>query len=485
MPRLAACLLLCLALPAGAADWVMVAHDKLRSVEIDRASVMDADAGSKVAWGRIVLSDAQAAKTGYKSVHALNRYDCRNRSFTIVKRSYRSDDDRPLREESVDADKATPVRPGTVDERFFTTVCPQAAAPTTAQAVKPAKSNLYALAREAARAAAATQAGTHDDSSFRRADLHPTKTEVPSSEGKPANAVESGRATRTKGTREAASPAADPAPALPAPSFKSYHDAPPPSYTAKPVAPRAPKSTPHPVVKPEPHPVLQAPAPRPNWSYESSTGPEFWGTLAPENSLCRNGQRQSPIDIRDGIPVDQEPLGFDYQRSYFRILDTGHTIQVSYGAGSYLTAMGRRYELTEIQFHHPAEERIAGKGFDMVAHLVHRDPSGKLAIVAVLLEAGAANPLIQTLWNSLPLEQGDELTPQTAIQIADLLPARREYYSYMGSLTTPPCSEGVLWLVFKQPVQLSAEQIAVFSRFYAHNARPLQPANGRIIKESR
>lgn len=142
-------LLLALSLQASAADWFSVAKDKLRVVEIDRASVMDSDAGTKVAWGRIVLSDTQAEKAGFKQIRALNRYDCRNRSFLLVKRAYFSADEVLLREENLSATTATPVRPGSVDERFFNAVCPPPPKPKTI--------NLHDIAREAERAAAATR----------------------------------------------------------------------------------------------------------------------------------------------------------------------------------------------------------------------------------------------------------------------------------------------------------------------------------------
>jgi len=120
-----------------------------------------------------------------------------------------------------------------------------------------------------------------------------------------------------------------------------------------------------------------------------------------------------------------------------------------------------------------------------VVHLVHKNAEGRLAVVAVLLEKGSEHPLIQTLWNNLPLEQNMEVAPEESIDLNKLLPENRSYWTYMGSLTTPPCTEGVLWMVLKQPVQLAAEQVAIFSRVYRNNARPLQPANGRLVKESR
>lgn len=224
-----------------------------------------------------------------------------------------------------------------------------------------------------------------------------------------------------------------------------------------------------------------------HWGYAGDIGPDRWAELAPENKLCAVGTRQSPIDIREGLSVDLEKINFAYQASNFSVQDNGHTIQVNVAAGNSLTVMGRRYELVQFHFHRPSEERINGKQFDMVAHLVHKDAQGRLAVVAVLLERGADNkpqPLIQTVWANLPLEKGDALPAQVQLDLNQLLPVDRSYYTYMGSLTTPPCSEGVLWMVMRQPVAATAQQIGIFSRLYPMNARPLQAGSGRLIKES-
>jgi len=146
--------------------------------------------------------------------------------------------------------------------------------------------------------------------------------------------------------------------------------------------------------------------------------------------------------------------------------------------------MGRRYELQQFHFHRPSEERINGRQFEMVAHLVHKDAEGRLAVVAVLIERGGDHPLVQTIWNNLPLEKLEALTAPGTIDVGQLLPDDKAYYTYMGSLTTPPCTEGVLWMVMRQPVQLSAQQIGIFARLYPMNARPLQAGAGRMIKES-
>lgn len=220
-----------------------------------------------------------------------------------------------------------------------------------------------------------------------------------------------------------------------------------------------------------------------HWAYSGDTGPESWGRLKPEFQQCMVGKRQSPIDIRDGIPVQLDPIQFDYRPSNFRVIDNGHTVQVNVEPGNGITVMGHRYELVQFHFHRPSEERINGRQYEMVAHLVHRDMDGKLAVVAVLMDQGKAHPLVQQVWNNLPLEKNMEQGAMTQIDLSQLLPEQRQYYTYMGSLTTPPCSEGVLWMVMKQPAGLSREQIGVFAKLYPMNARPVQSQAGRLIKD--
>ncbi|PXW96931.1 carbonic anhydrase [Sphaerotilus hippei] len=221
-----------------------------------------------------------------------------------------------------------------------------------------------------------------------------------------------------------------------------------------------------------------------HWSYGSEGGPADWGQLKPEFLLCGTGRRQSPIDIRGGIAVELEPIRFDYKPGGFNVIDNGHTVQANVASGSSIQLGGRRYDLVQFHFHRPSEERINGRQYDMVAHLVHKDLDGRLAVVAVLLEQGRAHPAVQQVWNALPLEKNEEVSAPSVLDLNQLLPEDRRYFTYMGSLTTPPCSEGVLWLVMKQPVQLSQEQLGVFVRLYPMNARPIQPVAGRLIKES-
>ncbi|MES2262539.1 MAG: carbonic anhydrase family protein [Pseudomonadota bacterium] len=233
--------------------------------------------------------------------------------------------------------------------------------------------------------------------------------------------------------------------------------------------------------------LAAAPPPRTygtNWGYEGELGPANWSKINSDWAACANGKRQSPIDIRDGMKVDLEQIAFEYRPSPFSVQDNGHTVQVTMGGGNFITVGNRMYELMQFHFHRPSEERINGRGFEMVMHLVHKDGEGHYAVLALLLERGKPQPVVQTVWNNLPLEKGDVMAPAIVLDPNELLPQRRDYYTYMGSLTTPPCTENVLWLVMKEPVQASPAQMALFSRLYPLNARPVQPASGRMIKES-
>ena len=230
--------------------------------------------------------------------------------------------------------------------------------------------------------------------------------------------------------------------------------------------------------------VAAAPKISTHWDYDGEFGPENWGKINPAWAQCGKGSRQSPIDIRDGMKVNLDEIDFDYRPATFSEIDNGHTVQVNVAAGSFIQVGAERYELQQFHFHRPSEERINGKGTEMVVHLVHRGAGGKLAVVAVLLERGKGNDAIQTVWNNIPLEKGQLGSPGIELDPYELLPNRREYYTYMGSLTTPPCSENVLWLVMKQPMTASPAQMALFSRLYPLNARPVQASEGRMVKES-
>lgn len=222
------------------------------------------------------------------------------------------------------------------------------------------------------------------------------------------------------------------------------------------------------------------------WDYGQALGPSHWGDLEKEFAACKNGHRQSPIDVRNPQKTDLPSLQFDYQTSPLHIIDNGHTIMIRYAPGSFLSFNGKRYELQQFHFHRPSEEKIDGRQYGMSLHLVHKNENGDLVVVAVLLEGGKENDVVRELWKNLPKEKEREESPQkVGINIGGLLPAERGYYTYQGSLTTPPCTENVTWFVLKQPVPVSPSQIDRFSQFYRDDARPPQPVFDRIVQESR
>ncbi len=223
-----------------------------------------------------------------------------------------------------------------------------------------------------------------------------------------------------------------------------------------------------------------------HWSYDGLGAPANWAKLNPDFQTCANGKRQSPIVIDDGATLQgpAEPLTFDYRPTTGVVVNNGHTIQVNFQADNQLNVRGSAYRLLQMHFHHPSEERINQRDFPMVAHLVHRNDQNQLAVVAVLLTSGEANPVIETIWKYMPLDQNDQVSmPSAAIDLNELLPSSPLYYQYMGSLTTPPCTEGVLWLIMKSPMTLSPAQIRMFGQLFPNNARPPQPTNGRPVRE--
>ncbi|HXH67172.1 MAG TPA: carbonic anhydrase family protein [Candidatus Limnocylindrales bacterium] len=232
--------------------------------------------------------------------------------------------------------------------------------------------------------------------------------------------------------------------------------------------------------------VVNAQQSKTHWSYSGENNPAKWGNLDTAYATCSVGNRQSPINITKPKTANLPALQFHYSAVPLNIIDNGHTIQVNYPAGSTLSVGDKTYTLKQFHFHHPSEEKVNGKGYDLVAHLVHVDDDGHLAVVAVLLESGASNPHLTSIWKNLPEEKEKSIeNPSVSVNATDLLPSDHAYYTFLGSLTTPPCSEGVTWYVLKTPVQLSSEQVAAFAKVYPMNARPIQPLNGRELLASK
>jgi carbonic anhydrase len=225
-----------------------------------------------------------------------------------------------------------------------------------------------------------------------------------------------------------------------------------------------------------------------HWSYEGADGPDHWGDLDPDYAPCKTGREQSPIDIRATKKTQLPPIWFTFRNGPVRIINNGYTaVRLDYdkGNGNYLNVGDKRYELTQFHFHHPSEEMIQGRSFDMVAHFMMASSEGKVAGVAVMLKAGKPNPVVEQLWKYMPATAGPaQDIPDVQVNPSGLLPQDVSYYTYMGSVTAPPCTEGVAWFVLKTPVEVSSAQINAFAKLYPHDVRPVQPLNGRVVQES-
>lgn len=218
-----------------------------------------------------------------------------------------------------------------------------------------------------------------------------------------------------------------------------------------------------------------------HWGYDGEEGPARWGGLSTEWATCGTGEQQSPIDVPDVAPATGDDLAFAYASTPVEILNNGHTVQVNYGPGSTLTVGDHDFDLLQFHFHAHSEHTVQGESWPMEMHLVHADADGNLAVVGVLIGEGEENAALAPIFDNLP---GAE-APATAIDGATVdasaaLPADHTAWRYDGSLTTPPCSEGVSWMVLSTPITASAAQISAFTSIFDHNYRPVQPANGRI-----
>lgn len=483
---------------AHADSWEKIVSDSGRTVEINTSAIFDAEHGVKVSWGRIVLHDSEAKQAGYHTIKALNRYDCFGRSFTTVKRVYMDAKDNIIREESIPKQQSVRVRNNSVDEQIWSKVCGLPTASVldnnrSKAAPKPMRqiSKLADVADQAARDALATPL--------------PKRALLPAAATDPPQAPASGNA----------------------PLFAQFKPIPMPDVPQTPVPPAAPRqprqptsqqlqeqlpgasplprrgSTIQPFILPapatSPRVRLNMPAQQPaqpvhflesseSWGYSGTIGPEFWGRMRPEWTLCAEGKRQSPIDFMAAKPitVDLDPVKFDYRATSFVIINGPRQLRVKVSEGMGMEVRGQRYALEGFTLHRPAETSVGNKIADMEAHFFHRGDKGRIAVLAVqFVRASQPSAPLQTLLNNLPLERGDSYAPPTTLDMTAFLPSSVAHYLYMGSLTTPPCTEGVIWVVMKEPMTLSNGQYEIFSHLHADNARPPQPDFGRLILETR
>lgn len=491
-----------------AADWHTVVAGKTESVAIDRVRVARSSSGIITAWSRLNLArDVQDVSGTYNAVEAYNRYDCESHRFATLRRAYMNGD-QVVREETVAKPREMKAMPGSIDDRLLGEAC-------RARNFKDGQATGDGLASDGDERPGPMHADMRSLAEAQARRIMPVADASPRPVTPAAPAAPSGERPRMielpKIDKEAAAQAAGQTTGKPEDAKKGDKPADKKAMEKK-VADKRPAGEPVPATgesasaiekrarelqlatsgprraaakKKEEAALNPAQESHVHWGYDGEGAPANWARLRGEYATCGTGKRQSPIDIRDGIKVDLEAIKTNYKTSLFRVIDNGHTLQVNVGEGSTLNIQGKRYELQQFHFHRPSEERINGRAYDMVMHLVHRNDDGELAVIAVLLEKGNENPQIQTVWNNMPLERDMEMAPAEAIDLAKLLPEKLAYWTYMGSLTTPPCTEGVLWIVLKQPLQVSPEQVGIFSRLYRNNSRPIQPPNGRLVKESR
>ena len=257
----------------------------------------------------------------------------------------------------------------------------------------------------------------------------------------------------------------------------------------------APQPTPPPPTPPQPVVNTVPPPATPHWDYGTEHGPAKWASLAPEFATCASGKSQSPIDIASAKTEPAAALKTSYAPAELRVvhhehvadgINNGHTVQVNYEGADALAIGDETFTLLQYHFHSPSENTVNGKHYPMEMHLVHKSQAGKLAVLAVFFEEGAENAAYAPVWANLPREKGKEFhLAHVKVNVDDLLPKERTTWRFDGSLTTPPCTEDVQWLVLTQPAQLSAQQIAAFRAVIDHNNRPTQPLNGRKVATDR
>jgi len=501
-------LMLGFAAPADATLWQPVQTSLTSQTEIDIDSIAKKE-GTATAWMQQVNAEPIGSKSGayfvYRTMKTQVRYQCAQRTASVLTRGYFNDSGVEVSADR-SPEEARGIAPDSPEDRALGIACaadPKKAAAALRRPEPVASGNRY---MDGPAAPLERRAGLVQTSAA--ADEHAHDAPAPAAPKAKAEVPPKAAADKPAPTASAGAPAtATVAPAAAAPKrvAEISWSKPAAQKDVEPAAHAAPRAHAEPRKTAESRenvvnrvlrerglsPAVAAPLAlhgheEAHWSYEGENAPYRWGDMKTDYATCKSGQRQSPIDIRNPVMAEMDPITFHYEESPLKVLNNGHTIQVEIAPGSFILYAGARYELIQMHFHTPSEERINGRGFDMVAHLVHKSAQGKLAVVAVLLTAGQANPVIETIWNTMPGTAGlTRERPELRFNPFTLLPADRGYYSFQGSLTTPPCSEGVQWLVMRTPVELGREQVTHFGALYPMNARPLQPANDRVIKAGR
>ncbi|OAS82697.1 MULTISPECIES: carbonic anhydrase [Metabacillus] len=227
-----------------------------------------------------------------------------------------------------------------------------------------------------------------------------------------------------------------------------------------------------------------------HWSYEGETGSEHWGELDQANSACVNGSEQSPINIEFSQVITDEKIEniqIQYEPTPFTLVNNGHTVQANATTESNsILVEGNKYKLAQFHFHTPSEHQFNGQNFDMELHLVHKDENGRIAVLGVMIKEGEKNEKLASIWDVLPKEQtGEDISVKEPIDLQGILPQEQTSFHYNGSLTTPPCTEEVKWVIFEHPIEMSKEQIQAFQQIFPDNHRPVQSINERELYETK
>lgn len=218
------------------------------------------------------------------------------------------------------------------------------------------------------------------------------------------------------------------------------------------------------------------------WGYIGKGGPEHWGKLDPAFAICEQGKNQSPVNLTGFVEAELEPITFSYTGLVTEVVNSGRTIEANYTAGSTIQVAGKTFELKQFHFHSPGEHTLNGDSLPLEGYFVHEAQDGSVAVIAVMYTLGEENQGIARLWKQMPNKSGQKAAMASQVRAEDLMPEERDYYRYNGSLTIPPCLEGVIWMVMKQTVSVSREQVDEFGKIMHHsNSRPVQPLNARVI----
>jgi carbonic anhydrase len=228
--------------------------------------------------------------------------------------------------------------------------------------------------------------------------------------------------------------------------------------------------------------------PTTHWSYTGKTDPTHWADGNPQNAACKTGQRQSPIALSDATasPVQEKDFTINYKPSTVYLVNNGHTIQANAeGQADSVTYKGINYKLAQFHFHTPSEHTLNGKRFPMELHLVNKGDDNTFTVIGVFVKKGKRNQELASVFSELPGRQTSEGVsgPAAQVDLAMLLPSNKKAFVYSGSLTTPPCSETVNWVVLEQPIEMSFEQINRFKAIFPDNHRPLQAVLNRKVEQ--